>query len=505
MSGIVYTILWFGMVSHVPNMAAPSLAIPELRSSSSRFTTGSMSAGNPSYSVASSNNNNDGIDKPAPIHAPRATPLRTTRDAALSHGEESRNIATDTTTTTTTAQRYPRMVRSVVNNITLQHTVSAIDHTTSPYKADGESGYNPVPLMTNKEKLAEWDQGKCVVEEWQTRVYPTCNGFHEVGLEGGAEGGTKVKVLAWGGSRTTYQVEADGVPVALKGPHYEHESLYWYDKQKKDGIILERASASPYIPDIYGFCGLNVIMEFSVGGNIHDYLRGSRYNGGTANATLPNLDKLKVGHQIAGGVAAMHELAGPGKPPAFAHNDVCCHQYLFFDGVYKLNDFDHSKVLRTNKDTGEVCKNPLWMKIFKMRAPEEMRTSRHWKNAPSELATDKVDVYLMGNVMYYILTNKYLYEGKSRPAAVEQIMAGHRSSFFGAETSPDPAIRALATAIKMCWEDDPDQRPGSREVTDYLEAELAELDEEFNRTRVNRITLPERKEMLKERDWDRHN
>jgi hypothetical protein len=73
------------------------------------------------------------------------------------------------------------------------------------------------------------------------------------------------------GSRTSYLVHSilsDDAPVVIKGPHYGKNENIWYEKQNKDGIILEKATSSPYIAEIYGYCGLNVMMEFSEGGSI---------------------------------------------------------------------------------------------------------------------------------------------------------------------------------------------------------------------------------------------
>ena len=141
---------------------------------------------------------------------------------------------------------------------------------------------------------------------------------HEFDLiKNGGHGRAGISILGSGGSRTSYLLSTNDIAsrhqIVMKGPHFQ-----------KDAIILEKASYSPYIPDIYTFCGSDIFMEYGEGGNLYDYLRGSRFNRSTDNATFSILEKLKVGHQIASGVAALHALGGQSQRPPFAHNDICC-------------------------------------------------------------------------------------------------------------------------------------------------------------------------------------
>lgn len=66
------------------------------------------------------------------------------------------------------------------------------------------------------------------------------------------------------------------------------------------------------------------------------------------------IDRLKILYQIASGVADMHTFEKDGLV-SLVHNDVCCHQFILCDGVYKLNDFHLSHFQRKNRKTHEVC------------------------------------------------------------------------------------------------------------------------------------------------------
>lgn len=101
---------------------------------------------------------------------------------------------------------------------------------------------------------------------------------------------------------------------------------------------MERTTASPFVLDVHGSCGVSQLIEYANGGNVHDLISLSRKNGGT----MTPLDKLKAGFHIASGTAAMHTMDSDNTP-SLVHNDLCCHQFILIDGVYKLNDFNLGK------------------------------------------------------------------------------------------------------------------------------------------------------------------
>lgn len=114
---------------------------------------------------------------------------------------------------------------------------------------------------------------------------------------------------------------------------------------------MERLTASPFVLDAYGNCGASQLTAFAQGGNLHDLIALARRNGDP----MSPLDKLKVGYQVAQGLADMHAI--DGDEPSLVHNDVCCHQFVLIDGVYKLNDFHLSSVETRNRYDGSLCLN----------------------------------------------------------------------------------------------------------------------------------------------------
>jgi len=86
---------------------------------------------------------------------------------------------------------------------------------------------------------------------------------------------------------------------------------------------------------------------------------------------------------------------------------------------------------------------------------------------------DKVDVWMMGDVLYYVLTKKWVMEGRTNKEAVKLLDQGKLSeipSFI--KNSKNREHQAMMHALGMAWTLDPDERPPAREIAAYLEREL---------------------------------
>lgn len=107
---------------------------------------------------------------------------------------------------------------------------------------------------------------------------------------------------------------------------------------------------------------------------------------------------------------------------------------------------------------------------------------------------DKGDVWMMGNVIYIILTDLYTFEkpkNLSWKESGQKLLKGERSPYpqYIAE-SDDPSIVAIKRALDMCWTQKWRERPPAREVSDFLMNRLRDITGEDDPNL--RVTLPER-------------
>jgi len=114
-----------------------------------------------------------------------------------------------------------------------------------------------------------------------------------------------------------------------------------------DTIAMERLSSSPFVMSIYGNCGLSQIIELGES-SLHDLIKIARLEG---NSMSPS-DKLRIGFQLASGIADVHSI--DGDIPSLAHNDLDGGQIILVDGVFKISDF-HLASIKYQDRKGNVC------------------------------------------------------------------------------------------------------------------------------------------------------
>lgn len=91
--------------------------------------------------------------------------------------------------------------------------------------------------------------------------------------------------------------------------------------------------------------------------------------------------------------------------------------------------------------------------------------------------SDKADVWCLGDMMYNVLTKRWMYEGISSKQVKTNILSGKPISFpYKLKNTTDPLMRAMIKAIQMAWTYDPDDRPSAHEIADYLDAHTAKTD-----------------------------
>ena len=261
---------------------------------------------------------------------------------------------------------------------------------------------NPTGHALQTSRSTEDDDVCQPMHEWQSSSYMLCNPLHEFDTISEAIDGT-LEFINCGGDRCAFKIkDVQGTQLALKTPKFRkvNADKDKYESSRIDGMAMERLTSSQYVLSTYGYCGLSQVIEYGEGGSIHDLVKRARLEG---RDNMDPIDKLKVAIQLVTAVADLHGFEKDGKA-SITHNDLCCHQFILVDGVYKLNDFHLSRFLKKNRQTNEVCQNP-------------MTVGRRWRlvHAPEEITervldNEKADDYVVGNVMYYVLTKEWIFE-----------------------------------------------------------------------------------------------
>ena len=326
--------------------------------------------------------------------------------------------------------------------------------------------------------------------EWQSTFYPTCNEFHaydaaealkqqdlwllsKKGYWRYAWEVVEGKDKNWTDkSWTKYRHDSSLVLRTFKLEH-DYEEQY-YENNRVDAIAMERLTKSPYVIDMYGFCGMSVVTEFA-GQQISQVVDKKK-----------PLEKLEMAKMIAQGVADVHGIDGEDQV-TLVHNDLNFANILIGKNHSRpmINDFNIAVLMMKRNDTGEPCPftshypNPQW------RAPEEQVDESTGKT--SKLMTEKIDIYALGNVMYRFAVGRSPWKKTSgRSLTPEEKLEIARLKMLNGtlpyvpdevRQSPDPATKSLLKIMRECYRHQPKLRPTATEVVDMLQVAIDEYKE----------------------------
>jgi serine/threonine protein kinase len=321
----------------------------------------------------------------------------------------------------------------------------------------------------NRRRLDSESTGCPLIAEWQdkTGAFPTCNMLHEVGLHMGRQraGDHRIEHLAQGGFKDVWKVRLEDdtrAEFVLKTSIYDIKfSPRDLDKHRKDALIMEQTTASPYVLNMYSYCAFSNLVESSPS-TLEDWI--DRLEDTTKSDEL-----LDVAYQVAQGVADMH-LFHNGMATV-AHIDIKPSQFLYSPKtkVFKINDFNRGRLL-TSKSPPKICP-------FTIDTTHNGSTNR----APEEytedgLQTDKTDVFSMGSIFYTLLAEENPFAKYSFEEAFKAIVKGKEPSLpDDIVNSKDPNLVAIVDAMRWCRQYKVKDRPTSLEVAQRLKEALEKV------------------------------
>lgn len=335
----------------------------------------------------------------------------------------------------------------------------------------------------------EFDEDCVPMASWQTTFYPTCNAFHErdlpddllealslISSKGHWRSAWELRDWAqngWQGGGIDHEVS-----VVIKMLQYEHNMEdAFFEFNRVDALAMERLTPSPYVMDIYGFCGMSVATSFA-GEDI-----------AKLSDKLTPLERLNLAREVAVGLADIHGIDGGGRRVSLVHNDINYSNILISKErrVPVFNDFNIAVLSMWNERTNDACRfkshfpNPQW------RSPEEQVDMNGESN---KRLTEKIDVYALGNVFFRFIAGtgpwkktQWRQDGKLTQADKDKI-ALLKMEEGGTPPLPagvkelkekDPAVNALFQAMRMCYRHDPRERPSARDIVEYLDAEIRKV------------------------------
>ncbi|CAJ1968768.1 unnamed protein product [Cylindrotheca closterium] len=309
-------------------------------------------------------------------------------------------------------------------------------------------------------------EGDCeAMHAYQETSFPSCNLMHEVNMV------QQMEVLTEGGFNTVYKMtDIDETTHIVKILESDKDFTDRnFDRVRRDSVIMERASGSDYVVDIYSYCGFSQVVEYGRHGNLDDMLDGTY-------GDLSQSQKLQIATQVAQALADVHDLDDTGIS-SMSHGDFLATQYILIDGHFKLNDFNRGRFIRWNSKLQEPCTYRIGYNDKKFRSPEE------YKYIPETAA---IDVWALGSIFVEIVSGQSAWHGYKDEAAQQEIVNGKLPPFQQyIQTPSDPINQVLLKAIEMCYIYDAKDRPKAGVVLEYLKKEAKRLGVEWNKPFVN--------------------
>ena len=347
---------------------------------------------------------------------------------------------------------------------------------------------NPTPLS---EPETLWKNGcEPIDASWQDAYHPTCNAIHEFSggwqklynmpktfdddndkpsdadADEGRDDLEQMRLINKGAFRHVWMLrDADGITKramktlrSLKRKEKKFD-LRNHDRHRRDAMSFEVLNESPLVVDLYASCGNTAIFDYADRGDLLGIFENESDDKSPQELEEWKLHLLKIAYNVSMSVHDAHHFDEHGRA-TMAHTDIKTDQFIFQDGYYKLSDFNRVRFLSFNPTTKKKCKFTVGKNGGEYRAPEEYAYAEE---------NEKVDVYSLGNVLYFLLTQEEVWDDFDNKKIYELVMAGKRPKFPPQIKESEGIFeKHMMRAIENAWIHRPEDRPGALEVAKIL-------------------------------------
>ena len=323
-------------------------------------------------------------------------------------------------------------------------------------------------------------------EDWQVAYHPTCNQIHEIsggwqqtykipkntteieGFHTDHQNREQTRFINQGAFRQVWMIRDahDGITKramkTLRSLRSKEKNfdLRNHDRHRRDAMSFEMLKSSPLVVDLYASCSNTAVYDYADRGDLLGIFKG--YN--NQNLTPQQEDKfklhiMKIAYNVSMSIHDAHHFNDRGFA-TMAHTDIKTDQFIYQDGYYKLSDFNRVRFLTWNPISESPCGFNVGKNGGNYRAPEEYRY---------DLETEKVDVYSLGNVLYFLLTKEEVWKDFNHKEVYAKVMGGVRPKFPPEILASDGIFeRYMMKAIESAWTHRPADRPSAIQVAEVI-------------------------------------
>eukprot|EP00537_Pseudo-nitzschia_pungens_P010317 CAMPEP_0172389924 /NCGR_PEP_ID=MMETSP1061-20121228/6705_1 /TAXON_ID=37318 /ORGANISM="Pseudo-nitzschia pungens, Strain cf. pungens" /LENGTH=649 /DNA_ID=CAMNT_0013120179 /DNA_START=67 /DNA_END=2016 /DNA_ORIENTATION=- len=263
-------------------------------------------------------------------------------------------------------------------------------------------------------------------------------------------------------------------------PREKKFDLRNHDRHRRDAMSFEQLQGSPLVVDLYASCSSTAIFDYADRGDLLGIFEregatsagddassspssstGDTSSGsGSGNGSgISDLHLLEIAYNVSLSVHHAHHMDTRGRP-TMAHTDIKVDQFIYQDGYYKLSDFNRVRFLTWNNELDKQCGFTVGKNGGEYRAPEEYAYLEE---------TEKVDVYSLGNVLYFLLVREEVWQRKHHKEIYNLVKGGQRPKIPDDIYNRDGVFeRHMIRAMEHAWVHEPEQRATALQVANIL-------------------------------------
>jgi serine/threonine protein kinase len=224
-----------------------------------------------------------------------------------------------------------------------------------------------------------------------------------------------------------------------------------------DAQVMERLSSSPFVMDIYGYCGTTVSIE-TMDDDLHSTVEEI-----VETSYLTDGDKLQLAIAMASGLADLHGYEGG----VIYSSDLKLEHWLVSpNGEVKLSDFNLADYLSWNATESSHCPN----ESERQEDPSFRFPPENFMKEPK--VDESLDVWAFGWSLFKLLSG-----GESLPPGINdermeemqlQLRKGDLSFMEEINWHDSYIERQLVEIVKQCWSYKKEDRPFMGDVVRTL-------------------------------------
>jgi len=360
-----------------------------------------------------------------------------------------------------------------------------------------EEVYYQSPALRNIDQMPDQNSsGQCTLEKWQKASHPNCNDIHSLSMADLLVTGSRifsnsprnqmnmlanlirhkkeeqglVHIFRSGANRISGVLVKGSDSVIYKTQRYKEKFIPdLYERARVEAMAMDILKTAAV--NVYGFCGVASLTEYGDGGNLATRVR---------EAAMEPLKKLEYALNLSKVVADMHSVhTSNNYSSALIHGDLDASNVVAAHGRLKLIDFHQALLIPWSRTTNSPCypSNRPTGPAIDTRAPDI---------AKGDTLDEKVDIYGLGALLFYILTegarlyhcerprgscnygsrwNNTLSDLEIRALKEKGVLPSLPEEI---EQSSDQAIKVIRETMKLAVQADPKMRPTAENMADKL-------------------------------------